>query len=105
MLAATAAAATAAARHSTEDGAALCGPEGGKAARRHTLYVAGSTSGRGLRETVVDVPKEVPLPGRPGRIDAVAFGPAWVVVAKEVRMGDVWVIVFGRSVGRSIVWP
>lgn len=50
----------------------------------HTLYVAGSASGRGLRETVVDVPKEVPLPGRPGPIDSVAFGPAWVAVAKEV---------------------
>jgi hypothetical protein len=35
----------------------------------------------------VGIPKEVPLPGPPGRIDGVAFGPSWVAVAKEVRRG------------------
>jgi hypothetical protein len=64
------------------DGAAWCGPS--KAKVEHALYVTGSTSGRGMRETVMGVPREVPLPGPPGRIDGVAFGPSWVAVAKEV---------------------
>lgn len=64
------------------DGAAWCGPS--KAKVEHALYVTGSTSGRGMRETVIGVPREVPLPGPPGRIDGVAFGPSWVAVAKEV---------------------
>lgn len=70
---------------SEEDGAAWCGPS--KAKVEHTLYVTGSPSGRGRRETVVGVPREVALPGQPGRIDGMAFGPSWVAVAKEVGIG------------------
>ncbi len=41
------------------------------------------------------VPQEVPLPGPAGRIDGVAFGPAWVAVAKEVggRASELHVVV------------
>ncbi len=49
---------------------------------KHTLFVSGSESGRGFRETVVGFPKEVLLPGAPGPIDSVSFGPSWVATAK-----------------------
>jgi hypothetical protein len=41
-------------------------------------------SGTHVRDVVITSPKEVALPGS-GPIDGVAFGPEWVVAAKQVR--------------------
>lgn len=37
-----------------------------------------------MREAIIASPKEVPIPGAAGAIDSVAFGPEWVVIAKQV---------------------
>jgi len=63
-----------------------CAP---RKAHAQTLYVTGSESGRGLQETVIGKPRMVPLPGPPGPIDSVSFGPSWAVVAKA---GNVYLL-------------
>ncbi|KAM3568836.1 hypothetical protein VYU27_009049 [Nannochloropsis oceanica] len=66
--------------HSNSSSASFCAPS---KSTPQTLYVTGSESGRGFKETVVGVPKEVVFPGPPSPIDSVSFGPAWAAVAKN----------------------
>jgi hypothetical protein len=49
-------------------------------------FVFGGNSGTHTKETVKAAPfQEVPLPGAPGPVDCVAFGPQWILAVRQVR--------------------